>query len=341
MIIKDIRKYKSDIGITILSNKPNEAKNTYNVNAINRWNIFAIYKALKKSSLFISGGGSVIQDATSTKSLFYYLGLILLAKKCKNKVMLYANGIGPVNKPSNRKKTRDVLNKVDVITLREEDSKELLEELGVLRPEIKVTCDPAIGLDNIPVDEAEDLLFRYDIFREKFIIVSLREWKTSPMFEDELKRAILDIKKTYGYKIVFIPLHHPNDVEINKKMAKLTASICIERRMSAEMCIALAKKSEFIVSMRLHMIIYAFSAGVPSVGISYDPKVESVMKYFGQENYIGVLEFTKRSFSAKVNRIVEKNDMYREELKYRLEQLKEKNKINTEYVIRLLEENKN
>lgn len=340
MIIKDIRSYKPDIGITILSNKPNEAKKAYNVNAINRWNIFAIYKALKKSSLFISGGGSVIQDVTSTKSLFYYLGLIILAKKCKNKVMLYANGIGPVNKLSNKKKTRDVLNKTDVITLREEDSKTFLEELGVLMPEIKVTCDPAISLEDIPFDDAEDLLFRYDIFREKFVIVSLREWKTAPMFEDELKRAILDIKKTYGYKVIFIPLHHPHDVEINKKMAKLTDSICIERRLSAEMCIALASKSEFTVSMRLHMIIYAFASGVPSVGISYDPKIESVMRYFGQENYIGVLEFTKRSFFAKVQRIAEKNSIYRQELKHRLKQLKEKNKINIDCVIKLLEENK-
>ena len=88
------------------------------------------------------------------------------------------------------------------------------------------------------------------------------------------------------------------------------------------------------------MIIYAFASGVPSVGISYDPKIESVMRYFGQENYIGVLEFTKRSFFAKVQRIAEKNSIYRQELKHRLKQLKEKNKINIDCVIKLLEENK-
>lgn len=339
MIIKAIKSHKPDIGITILSNKPNEAKKLYGVNSVSRWNIFAICKALKNSSLFISGGGSVIQDVTSTKSLYYYLMLITLAKKYKNKVMLYANGIGPVNKVSNRKKTRDVLNKVDVITLREEDSKSFLEELGVLMPKVEVTCDPAIGLEDIPTVEAEDLLFRYDIFREKYILISLREWKTSAFFEEDLKKSVLELKEKYGLKAVFVPLQHPHDVEINKRMAKLTNSICIERRISAEMFIALAMKSEFCISMRLHAIIYSFVAGVPAVGIAYDPKIESVMKYFGEENYIGIFEFTKRSFLAKVQRVVEKNELYREEIKYRLEQLKAKNKINTEYVLKLLEGN--
>lgn len=338
MIIGDIRTRKPDAGITILSNKPKEAKKIYGVNSVSRWNIFSICKALKSSRLFISGGGSVIQDVTSTKSLYYYLALITLAKKYKNKVMLYANGIGPVSKASNRKKTRDVLNKADVITLREDDSKAFLEELGVLSPEIRVTCDPAIGLCDIPTEEAEDILFRYKLFREKYVLISLREWKTAPMFEEELKKAVLEMKKTYGLKVVFVPLQHPHDVEINKRMAKLTDSVCIERRMSAEMCIALAMKSEFTVSMRLHTLIYSFAAGVPSVGISYDPKIQSVMKYFGEENCVGVLEFTKRSFLAKVQRVVENNALYRDEIKMRAEQLKDKNKINIEYVIKLLGE---
>ncbi len=336
MIIRDIKERKSNIGITILSNKPQEAKNIYKVNAVNRWNFFAIAKALKKSKLFISGGGSVIQDVTSTKSLLYYLSLILLAKRYNNKVMLYANGIGPVNGRANIKRTKNVLNKTDVITLREPDSEAFLEELGVLNPKIKVTCDPAIGLCEIPLDEAEDLLFRYDLFSKKYVVVSLREWKNAALFEDEFKRAVKQLKKDYGYEVMFIPLQYPQDIEFNKKMAKETGSICIERRLSAEMCIALATKSEFVVGMRLHMLIYAFVAGVPSLGISYDPKVESVMRYFGQDTCVGILEYTKRSFMAKVSRIVENRTVYCEELKYRLKELKEKNKDNIDCVMELI-----
>ncbi len=338
MIIRDIKERKPDAALTILSNKPQEAKNIYKVNAVNRWNIFAVIKALKKSKVFVSGGGSVIQDATSTKSLLYYLMLIILAKRYGNKVMLYANGIGPVRKKANIKRTKNVLNKADIITLRETDSEDFLEELGVLKPKIKVTCDPAIGLSDIPMDEAEDILFRYDLFTKKYIIVSLREWKDATLFENEFKSAVKQIKKEYGYEVLFIPLQHTHDLAFCRKMAKETGSICIERRLSAELCIALAKRSEFVVGMRLHMLIYAFVAGVPSLGISYDPKVESVMKYFGQDTCVGILEFTKRSFLAKANRIVEKRNIYCEELKLRLKELKEKNKDNIDCVMELLGE---
>ncbi len=338
MIINDIRKKKPDIGITIFSNKPEETKNVYKVNAISRWNIVAIIKALKKSKLFISGGGSVIQDVTSTKSLLYYLGLIFLAKKLNNKVMLYANGIGPLNKKENIKRAKNVLNMIDVITLRDEDSKDFLDELGVLNPKIKVTCDPAVALCDLPVDEAENLIFRYDLFAKKYVIVSLREWKKATFFEEEFKKSINQLKKDYGYEVVFIPLHHPQDLAFNIKMAKETGSICIKRRLSAELCAALAQKSEFVVGMRLHMLIYAFVAGVPSLGISYDPKVESVLKYFGQDTYVGILEFTKRSFIAKANRIVANREAYCVDLKYRLGQLKQKNKDNIDCVMELIDE---
>ncbi len=338
MIIKEIRSCNPNIGITILSNRPNDAKSIYSVNAVSRWNIFSIIKVLKKSKVFISGGGSVVQDVTSTKSLMYYLALIMLAKTYNNKVMLYANGIGPIKKEKNRKMAKNVLNKTDIITLRETDSKEFLQELGVINPQISVTCDPVIGIGEISKEETETLLFRYNLFGKKFIAVALRPWKSAPLFEEEFIRAANRLKKETGCELVFIPLQHPDDVEFSRKIADATNSVCIDRRLSAEMCIGIAKYSQFVVGMRLHMLIYSFVAGVPALGISYDPKVESVMKYFGEENCIGILEFTAMNFISKSQRILNGNESYREAVVHRLGELKEKNKENINCVIKLLDE---
>lgn len=336
MIISEIRARDNEVGITILSNRPGDAKSVYNVNSVNRWNILSIRKVLKNSKVFISGGGSVIQDATSTKSLLYYLGLIVMAKMYNNKVMLYANGIGPINHKRNRKLAKKVLNKTDIITLRENDSREFLQELGVITPKISVTCDPVIGLQEISKDEVESLLFRYNLFGKKFITVSVRPWKSAPLFETEFLEAIKKFKKEQNLELVFIPLHHPTDVEFSRKMAKATNSVCIDRKLSAEMCVGIAKYSQFVVGMRLHMLIYAFVAGVPALGIAYDPKVEGVMKYFGEDTYIGILEFTKRNFLSKAQRIIEGRQSYMESISHRFKQLKDKNKINIDYVFELL-----
>ena len=104
-IIENLRKHKKDIKILVLSKNPFETKTEYKVDSIYRFNIPQILYIMKNSKLFINGGGSLIQDNTSTRSLIYYLSMIWMAKKLGMKVMIYANGIGPLTRDSNRKLT--------------------------------------------------------------------------------------------------------------------------------------------------------------------------------------------------------------------------------------------
>ena len=63
------------------------------------------------------------------------------------KVMLYSNGIGPLERKGNIKKTKKILDKVDLITLRDERSYKTLHEIGIENKNVKVTADPALDLD--------------------------------------------------------------------------------------------------------------------------------------------------------------------------------------------------
>ncbi|NLL81384.1 MAG: polysaccharide pyruvyl transferase CsaB, partial [Tissierellia bacterium] len=111
-IVKDLREIDKDLDITVLSNNPKKTEDMYPVKAVNRFNFRDVVFSIKKCSLFISGGGSLLQDVTSTRSLLYYLTVMSLAKIMNKKVMVYANGIGPINKKTNRMITKKVLNKV-------------------------------------------------------------------------------------------------------------------------------------------------------------------------------------------------------------------------------------
>ncbi|MBR0365607.1 MAG: glycosyltransferase, partial [Clostridia bacterium] len=95
-LIADLRKYLESPELVVLSANPRETWKNYRVKAINRFNIPLIIKHMKRADMLISGGGTLIQDATSTQSLLYYLTIIKLAIKNKLKVMLYSNGIGPL-----------------------------------------------------------------------------------------------------------------------------------------------------------------------------------------------------------------------------------------------------
>ena len=110
-IISDLKSIDPQISITALSGNTALTRRLYGVKTVNRFNLFSVYRQMRKAKLLLSGGGTLIQDATSTKSLLYYLTIIFMAKKMGLKVMLYANGMGPI-KEKNIKKVNKVLNMV-------------------------------------------------------------------------------------------------------------------------------------------------------------------------------------------------------------------------------------
>ena len=129
-IIKDIRAMDDSVDIVVLSKDPAKTKSMYNVKAVDRFNLREVIMP-QRIPHYINGGGSLLQDITSTRSLLYYLALMMLAKLFRKPVMVYANGIGPIKRKFNRYLTRLILNRVDLITLRDEDSREYLRKMKV------------------------------------------------------------------------------------------------------------------------------------------------------------------------------------------------------------------
>ena len=103
-IHQSIQEASDEVEVTVLSNNPEETKRVYGLNAVPRFQIFSVIKALRRCDALLSGGGSLLQDRTSTRSLIYYLSIMRAAKLMGKPVMLYANGIGPVEKPENRRR---------------------------------------------------------------------------------------------------------------------------------------------------------------------------------------------------------------------------------------------
>ena len=132
---------------------------------------------MHRTKLLISGGGSLIQDVTSSKSLYYYLAVIRLAKLRGAKVMLYANGIGPIKNEKNTNAVRKALKSADVATLREQSSYEELKRLGVSVPS-KVTADPVFSLQPSTAESTAAIIENAGIpNRNEYFIVAVRDWK--------------------------------------------------------------------------------------------------------------------------------------------------------------------
>ena len=268
-IITALRNKQSDIKITVLSNNPASTKKTYQVNAVNRHRIHEISRVIKESDGLISGGGSLLQDVTGIKSIPYYTSIIQIATFHKKPVFVYAQGMGPINRKFCKKLVAFTLNKVDRITVRDLDSKKLLQQLGV-KQNTMIVPDPVLGLDGT--------LFEYNgiITDDSFITVSVRDWKTDTQFKRKIANC-LDKLVQQGYSIVFVPMHGKHDeIASRETAAEMKAdSTIISSQLPMQEKIAIIGKSNLLIGMRLHALIFSAITHTPFIAISYDPKIDA------------------------------------------------------------------
>lgn len=312
-IVNNLKDLKPDINILALSNNPQQTSSIYGINSIHRFDIINIFRKLKNTSLLISGGGSLIQDITSDKSLAYYLAIIKLAQMRKVNVMLYANGIGPIQNKHNYKKICKSLDKVNLITLREESSKHELQKIGVNNPNILVTADPAFTLEPISLEKTDNILNQIGLGSEKdYISISVRPWKTLDKEFENVIAGIADyVKDKYGYETLFIPMQCPKDLEISRRIirkTKTTGFMAPENLTPSEM-LGITKKAKLILGMRLHALIYAAATSTPIIGLIYDPKINAIMKQINQKYALSVEDINPVTLKRYVDEVLDNRDI--------------------------------
>ncbi|NLY20490.1 MAG: polysaccharide pyruvyl transferase CsaB [Tissierellia bacterium] len=296
-LVDDIKKLNSDIEIIVLSKDPAKTERLYGVKAVNRFSIKEVNSALNYVDMFVSGGGSLLQDVTSTRSIIYYLAVIYMALMKKKKTYVIANGIGPIDKPFNRRMTKKILNRVDYITLRDEDSFEFVKELNVKNPKIEVTSDPVFRLKETS-EERIDEIFELEKFPKdrKLVGISLRNWKNIDNIIENLSEFCNRIISEEDVDIVFIPMHFPEDLDISKQvMDKIEYRDNIhilDNKYSAEEIIGVISRLDIILAMRLHALIYAIKCETPIVGLVYDPKLDGLLKEVEVEEKVNIEDFT-------------------------------------------------
>jgi len=341
-IVKDLKARDNSIQITAFSNNPTFTKKIYGIEAVDRFAIMNIIRAIKDCDLFISGGGSLLQDITSTRSLLYYLALIKLARIFNKPVMVYANGIGPINGNINRYLTRKVLDRVDLITLRDEDSKKFIEELGVKNKNVYVTADPVFTLEPTDEETIEKILEKEGIRANRPLVgVSVRKWTNAENLIWILGKTIDYIIEKYKVNVVLIPMHYPEDLSISNEILKqVTKDGCyiISNKYNVEDIMGIIKRLEIIVAMRLHSLIYAATQNVPMVGIVYDPKIEGILKSIDMEYMCPVENLEYDQLVSNIDQVWESKEDLRKRLKESDEKMRKEALKNVHMALELLQE---
>ncbi len=315
--------------LTVLSKNPGETKKVCKCNAVFRFSPCAVFRALRSCTVLISGGGSLLQDRTSTRSFRYYSYLICKAKKLGKKVIFYANGIGPVSKESNRKKVRNICEAADCITLRDADSLEELRKLEVKNENIRVTADPIYAMQGGDWEEGIALLQAHGVPTEKPIIgVSVRVAKG--METDYRAFASLCDCLCQKATVVFLVMQQGADARVAETIGSMmqSSSYMLATPYAPQEMMTMIGCMDAVISTRLHGLIFAACETVPMLGVVYDPKVEACLKAL-QMPSIGNLDgIDAQKAEEATENLLTQHDAYRAKLQESVKNLREKAREN-------------
>ena len=293
-IVQEMRALDPERTICVMSRRPQETRLTYRTGAVYTFNIFSILRRFRHAALYINGGGTLMQDVTSTRSIWYYCYTLRAAKKRGCKVMMYGCGIGPINRVGNRKMAaKTIEGSVDRITLRDENSRQELARMGVTRPDIRVSADPTIILDAAPYEVVSLAMEQSGIDPNgRYIGFGLRNWKGLDAALPAIAAAADYAYEKHGLTPVFVPIEFPSDLTPAERVGALLHCPwhAVRTRQPIEVTIGILARMKTVVGIRLHSLMFSAGQGVPVVGMSYDIKVDSFLKYIGSSTCLQLRE---------------------------------------------------
>ncbi len=304
-MIRQLRQEDPFLPIWVMSRKPRQTASMTGVSSLHLFDFLGAGRVMKGCGLYISGGGSLIQNSTSNRSLLFYLVSIVQAHRAGCRVMMYGCGIGPVKGSKYQRMVQRVLEgNVELITLRDPESRETLKEFGVTKPAIQVTADPAM-LMVAAQTEADRYLRNHGLDPHgKYAMFVLRPWDNAWDKLDAVCDAAKELWETQGLQPVFFSFEPHRDQQINAQAAQRfggCAAVLPPVEDGGVICGIIARM-ELVVSMRLHALIFACSQGTRVVGISYDPKVMGFMNYLGSDHCVPLEDVTARSLGEKIHK---------------------------------------
>ena len=244
--------------ITALSNNPEETKKNFNISSVNRWKIFEVVKALRKSNFLILGGGGLFQDSTSIKSCFYYWGIVRLAKFFGLKVFAWGQSVGPLNYKISKFFTGSALKICEKVYVRDENSFNISEKLG---------CKNLIkGFDLVMTLKKSASCF---LTPDSCLIINLRPSKNLEKFIDVIASHV---KNFNGEKIG--AALSKDDEKILLKYKEILDIKEIKLIKTFEEAENLWSKASCTVGMRLHFGVLSRIFQTPVALMPYDVKVK-------------------------------------------------------------------
>ena len=104
----------------------------------------------------------------------------------------------------------------------------------------------------------------------------MRNWKDSDRFLDDFAGLCDRVAEELGRTVVFVSMQVPNDAVVSRLVQSRmkNKSYILKEDATPFETMGMIGVMDFVMSMRLHTLIFAARQRVPLVGFVYDPKIE-------------------------------------------------------------------
>jgi polysaccharide pyruvyl transferase CsaB len=301
--------------IVIFSNNPKNTEQRYGITSVPLFHkkkhlVSSIITTLKTNyllmrnlDLLIIGGGGLLMDLYKRDApLYATLGILGHYAGCK--VIIYGVGAGPIQTKTGAFFIKQLLKKAYKISVRDENSKALLQSLGITK-DIRVIGDPALFLTVPNKKEHSDSIRKVAVTAVPYY--SSKYWPTSD--HEKYAQYILGMAKNLdelirekGVKITFFSTKYPQDVQVTKDIASLMVYkddvTIIDRNLYPNEILSLCASHDLVIGTRLHSLILGIVAKTPVIGVGYHPKVQHFLSTIHQlDRYVEIEQLARNEKS--------------------------------------------
>ncbi len=275
--IKRGRKEAPEGGIVALTRKGKGDEARFGVRCVRRDDPWRVCREIRRADALIFGGGTLLQEDTSLRSLLYYTSLLRYAQRQGVRTVLWGNGLGAPRTRLGERMMKRALSGCDRIGVRDQSSFSLAKRLLGEGDKLSLEGDLARGISPIQEKIADALLrragifFRADHTAEDFAVVALKGRAGKGYLR--IFKEWLAVLRGEGLSLLFVPMFPSEDGRASRIVCRELGGHLLED-LSAEELVGVMKRAKVVCSMRLHGLVFASSVGTPFVGFGGEEKLE-------------------------------------------------------------------
>ncbi len=310
---------------------------------------------LLQYDLFIDVSGNCFRDSWGFRPLLFYLYPLFIGLILGKPLVFYGETMGPFTTMIGKFLAKFVLHRAKLVTVREEISRDILQQLGI---KALLTAEPAFTLESSLNGEAERQISGFK-GEGKLVGISLAQapvfssrWRSASekdkvisSYVDVMAQVVDYLVEEMMVSIILVPhacgpRMADDRILQSRILGKIRAKdkvLSITQDYEPEELKGIIGECWIFIGTRMHANIAALSQGIPTIAIKCEHKAEGIMKQLDMEKYtVDIYAMTFDDMLWRIKDIWASREQISQELQTKMEVIRRQALSNAQLVKELL-----